>query len=78
MESYTWEELLRMHVRDVTEDAQRAHSDGLNALQAITTTKADTTRASDKMDVCKYLSSSSAVSGQSEGTAKPTDRRRDQ
>ena len=23
-ESNTWEELLRMHVRDVTEDAQRA------------------------------------------------------
>ena len=50
-ESYTWE-LLRMHVRDVTGDAQRAHSGGLNALQAITTTTADTTRALDKMDVC--------------------------
>ena len=51
MESNTWE-LLRMHVRDVSEDAQRAHGGELNALQAITTTNADTTRASDKRDVC--------------------------
>ena len=51
-ESNRWEELLRMHVRDVSEDAHSAHSGGLNALQAITTTNADTTRASDKTDAC--------------------------
>ena len=47
-----WTELLRLYVRDVLAREVDARGDGTHTLQQGTTLKADTMRASDKMDSC--------------------------
>ena len=49
-ETGAWTELLRMCVRDLLSFEVDARGDGTHTLQQSTTLKADTMRASDKMD----------------------------
>ena len=51
-ETGAWTELLRMYVRDLSSREVDAGGDGTCTLQQSTTLKADTMRASDKMDSC--------------------------
>ena len=51
-ETGAWMELLRPHVRDLLSHVVDARGDGTHTLQEGTTLKADTMRASDKMDSC--------------------------
>ena len=51
-ETGAWIELLRMYVRDLLSREVVAGGDGTHTLQQSTTLKADTMRASDKMDSC--------------------------
>ena len=51
-ETGAWTELLRMYVRDLLTREVDARGDGTHTLQHSTTLKADTMRASDKMDPC--------------------------
>ena len=51
-ETGAWTELLRMYVRDLLSFGVDARGDGTHTLQQSTTLKADTMRASDKMDSC--------------------------
>ena len=51
-ETGAWTELLRLSVRDRLAREVDARGDGTHALQQSTTLKADTMRASDKMDSC--------------------------
>ena len=51
-ETGAWPELLRMYVRDLLSFEVDARGEGTHTLQQSTTLKADTMRASDKMDSC--------------------------
>ena len=51
-ETGAWTELLRLYVRDTLAREVDARGDGTHTLQQSTTLKADTMRASDKMDFC--------------------------
>ena len=51
-ETAAWVELLRLYVRDVLSREVDARGDGTHTLQQSTTLKADTLRASVKMDSC--------------------------
>ena len=51
-ETGSWIELLRLYVRDLLSREVDARGDGAHTLQHSTTLKADTMRASDKMDSC--------------------------
>ena len=51
-ETGAWMELLRLYVRDLLSREVFARGDGTLTLQQSTTLKADTMRASDKMDSC--------------------------
>ena len=51
-ETGAWTELLRMYVRDLLSFEVDARGNGTHTLQQSTTLKADTMRASDKMDSC--------------------------
>ena len=55
-ETGAWTELLRLYVRDLLSYEVDARGDGTHNLQQSTTLKADTTRASDKMDFCDIRS----------------------
>ena len=51
-ETGAWTELLRLYVRALLSFEIDARCDGTHTLQQSTTLKADTRRASDKMDSC--------------------------
>ena len=51
-ETGAWTELLRLYVRDMLAREVDARGGGTHTLQQSTTLKADTMRASDKMDSC--------------------------
>ena len=51
-ETGVWTELLRLYVRDMLTREVDARGDGTHTMQQSTTLKADTMRASDKMDSC--------------------------
>ena len=53
-ETSAWTELLRMYVRDLLSYEMDARGDGTHTLQQSTILKADTMRASDKMDSCNF------------------------
>ena len=53
-ETGAWTDLLRMYVRDLLSYEVDARGDGAHTLQQSTTLKADTMRASDKMDSCNF------------------------
>ena len=54
-EKDAWIELLRVYVRDSLSREVDARGDGTHTLQQSTTQKADTMRASDKMDSCNII-----------------------
>ena len=57
-ETGAWMELLRMYVRDLLSRGVDARGDGTRTSQQSTTQKADTMRASDKMDSCNIRAAS--------------------
>ena len=60
-ETGAWTELLRLYVRDMLAREVDARGDGTHTLQPSTTLRADTTRASDKMDCCNIPGASQIV-----------------